>query len=754
MRKLAIASCAFSAAVVLANQLVPAAWKPWTALLFVLAGLALLLPRRRWLRAAILAALAFGAGMAWSWLYGLRTTARAEKLDGQTIWISGELLDAPERYDRYDRLTILPEGENLSGLRCLLYDHDRSAEQARAGDRIQCRVKLRRADLRYGEEYDGYLSRGIYLTGSVLGPVQTEKRSPSLRALPARIAERLLETVDRLFPEDTAGFFRSLILGEKSRLYEDTGLYYALSRAGMMHVAAVSGMHVAFLVSLLQFLLGRRRGVNLGCILLIWLFVLMCGASPSAVRAGIMQTLLLAAPLADREYDPFTALSAALALILLLNPYAASSVSLQLSFAAVAGIIAFSRRIQARLNESMEKGNRQRLGAYLHGTAAISLGVLIFSLPISAWHFGYVSLLSPLTNLLCLWAVSLCFCGALFACALGALIPAAGQAVAWLVSWLARYLFLVCRLIVRIPGVVVTMESVWSIPWLLLCYLLLALLLTRHGKMRWRALIPAACALASLYLTMGLVAGEYRALDGVFTAIDVGQGQGLAVLSGENTLLIDCGSIGERDNAGERVGAYLLSRGRRHADALILTHLHEDHANGVPMLLEMVQVDRILLARDCSREEELWETVSAAAEAHGTRIEVLSQDTQLSFGRIAVRLFMPADLGDQEERCLSAAVSVGDYDMLVTGDLPKIAEKELLRRINPEDMELLIVGHHGSRFSCSGELLNGIGAESAIISVGSNNYGHPTGEVLERLAAYGCTIYRTDCSGTVEIRIG
>ena len=98
--------------------------------------------------------------------------------------------------------------------------------------------------------------------------------------------------------------------------------------------------------------------------------------------------------------------------------------------------------------------------------------------------------------------------------------------------------------------------------------------------------------------------------------------------------------------------------------------------------------------------------------------------------------------------------SFGDFDMLVTGDAPKAAEKELLARVPLRNLELLIVGHHGSRYSSSGELLGSIGADTALISVGYNTYGHPTYETLERLNAYGYSIYRTDLNGTVEIFLG
>ena len=186
-----------------------------------------------------------------------------------------------------------------------------------------------------------------------------------------------------------------------------------------MHVVAVSGMHIAFIIGLLQTVFGKTRFSSLLSIALVWLFVLVTGAGPSAVRAGLMQTLLLLAPLFGRENDVLTSLSFALGLLLLLNPFAAASVSLQLSFASLAGILCFAGRLSDKVYDSLPALRDGWLGRTMVGAVVNSLSVMPFTIPLMAVHFGYVSILSPLTNLLCLWAVSLCFSGAYFACAIG-----------------------------------------------------------------------------------------------------------------------------------------------------------------------------------------------------------------------------------------------------------------------------------------------------------------------------------------------
>ena len=168
----------------------------------------------------------------------------------------------------------------------------------------------------------------------------------------------------------------------------------------------------------------------------------------------------------------------------------------------------------------------------------------------------------------------------------------------------------------------------------------------------------------------------------------------------------------------------------------------------------MIPVEKLILASDVPDEDGLLEPILTSAEKHGTDIVWLQEDLDLTLGEIHAALFAPVDRGDANKCCISMLVSLDDYDMLVTGDASKSAEKALLESHPLHDQELLIVGHHGSRYACSGELLGSIGADTAVISVGYNSFGHPTYETLERLAAYGYNIYRTDCNGTIEIRLG
>ena len=753
MRKLAIAALSFSAAIFAANYLFPLNILPLLAAVFALLGALLLFARRRWLLGLLLAVFGVAFGCFAYWLHAQFSLLPAIRSDGTTLELQMRVLDYPQELSHSTRLRVRPEASVFPLGDLWLYDDSGALRDCEPGDRLKATVRTRRADLRYGEKYDSDTSKGIYATASLQSdPVRFPGKS-TLTGFPQKLNRVISQQIDRLFPQDVSAFLRSLMLGDKSDLYQDTQMHQNLSRAGLMHIVAVSGMHVAFLVGLIQLLLGKSRFSSLLCLVLVWLFVLVTGASPSAVRAAIMLSVHLFAPIVHREEDPVTSLSAALALILLVNPNAAASVSLQLSFAAMAGLLCFAERWTDALESALPETLAQRLRG-LSSTAASSLAVLVFTVPLTALHFGTASLLSPLSNLLCLWTVSLCFCGAYLSCGLSFLLFPLGKVLAEGTTLFARYILFVAKGISAIPFATIYLHGWMSAAWIGLVYLLFFLSFASSLKIWKMLLVPLCLSGVTLALMLGMTRENYAAGAGVISVLDVGQGQCICTFSGEKTLVIDCGSLWTHKDAGEAAGGYLRACGRDHVDVLVLTHLHEDHCSGVPMLLEMIPVQELILSPNCPDEEGTLAEILAAADRTGTRISYLEEDTTLCLGDLRAQLYAPGEKGDANERCVMALVSLGSYDMLVTADSSKAAERELLSRTGIRDVELLIVGHHGSRYASSGELLEQIGADTAIISVGNNNFAHPTYETLERLAAYGYTVYRTDLNGTVEIRIG
>lgn len=237
--------------------------------------------------------------------------------------------------------------------------------------------------------------------------------------------------------------------------------------------------------------------------------------------------------------------------------------------------------------------------------------------------------------------------------------------------------------------------------------------------------------------------------------MNVGNGQCIAVTQGGSAVVIDCGSHGIIGNAGNMLSSYLHAHGHATVDCLVLTHLHKDHASGVVRLLNLMSVKTLVLpdnAQDTSSDGML-EGILAAAETNGTQIVYITQDTNITAGAISLAVYESSERGQRSESGIMLTASIGEYDMLVTGDVEKTVERELVRTHELEGTELLIVPHHGSKYSTSTALLSETQPETAVISTGYNTYGHPTVETLERLREYGAEILRTDELGRIVIHI-
>ena len=754
MRKLLTSSCALAGAVFASYYLLPQKGCFTAAAVFCAAAVLLSFLRGRGdpFRRAFLVAVGAAIGFTAYGLHWYSTLRYAEAWDGAEQTLQVRVMEAPTEYDYYTRIHV--QRTETPNLNLMLYDYRGKLDHdLEPGQLLSVTAKLRRADLRYGERNDSYVSKDIYLTGTLHEAEKLPGRSATLRTLAALCSWKISGFADTFFSGDTSVFMRSLMLGDKTDFYRDIPLYASMRGAGFMHIVAVSGMHIAFLVGMIQLLFGARPASSVVGILLVWFFVFMTGASPSAVRAGVMQTILLMAPVFRRENDGPTSLAAALALILLLNPFSCASVSLQMSFSAMAGMILLAEPMTAAMLHAFGLKEQSRLRAPIAVIAA-SLAVLATSAPVTVIHFGTLAVYSPLTNLLGLWAVSLCFCFGYLSCLTGLLFLPAGRVLALPAELFARYLMTLARLICRLPHHLVAMHGTEMLLWMLLCYLLAFLAWRWKSGGRLRILLPLCLCIASLAGALVSVRHWYRNADAVVAALDVGQGACVCVLSGDTTLMFDCGGQSTLSSAGETAATWLESAGRTRVDTLVLSHLHEDHANGVPMLLELLPVRQIILSPDADADEELLQEIILAAAAHGTELIRLQSDSTLQEGNIMIKLFSPPDAGEENERCIISLVTIGDFDMLYTGDSPRSAEQRLMETQILPDTELLIVGHHGSDSATGVEFLDTIRAEQAVISVGKNNsYGHPARSVLARLQSRGMEVYRTDRNGTVEIRV-
>jgi competence protein ComEC len=277
------------------------------------------------------------------------------------------------------------------------------------------------------------------------------------------------------------------------------------------------------------------------------------------------------------------------------------------------------------------------------------------------------------------------------------------------------------------------------------------------ARRRMRIGAVGLAAMAGCALWIAAVPPHPQLRPGVLelTAIDVGQGDALLLVSPEGrTLLLDAGGVPYWMHSGfdigeEVVSPYLWSRGISRLDAVAVSHAHADHMGGMSAILANFRPGEMWLGVELL-SPELQKLIQQARQAH---IAVASHHAgeMFAFGSAQIRVLAP-DLGSKlwrrNDDSLAMKVSFGRTAMLLEGD----AERPVERRIAGEQpqADLLKVAHHGSATSTAPELLAAVHPKYAVISVGArNNYGHPRGEVLERLESARVVTYRTDLNGAV-----
>lgn len=746
MRRLAAFAGGFSLGVFLAQYLLRDGWILLGAgLVLALGFLSALLPRK-WRRRGVILCAALSLGLGWSWLYARQVQRPAQALAGQTEDFTATLCGYASETDFGARAPVRLEG--VPGK--VLFYGGRELLDLVPGQTITGRARFSDAALIRDEDITAFTSKGVFLLAYGRGELAVGEgtRGNNLRWYPVRAGRAMTERIQVLFSGDAAGFLTAILTGDRGEVSEEA--YTALSEAGLNHILAVSGMHCGFLMALAGLLLPSRKLQALLGIPLLAFYAALTGGSPSVLRACIMLSLPLLAILVRRENDGPTSLLTALFLILLANPFAASSVSLQLSFAAMAGILWLTPKLYKGLAGEKKRGKVWgKAFRFLAVTFSISMGAMAFTMPLAAYYFGALVLIAPLSSALCLWAATWAFSFGLLSVFVSFFYPPLGALLALPARLAAEYILFAAGLLSKIPYHAVYTANPYLKYWMAYACLLFAAAYFAKRTGRRKYLLASVLAALTLVLTLRLGEARYRSdLDAL--VLDVGQGQSVVLASGGAFALVDCGSANRWKNAGETAARQLASMGCRRLDYLLLTHYDRDHVSGVTGLLNRLKVDTLLLPEG-EDGAGLQSAVLSAAEACGVQVSFITEEERLDFGRGALTIFPPLGETGDNERGLSVLASAGENDFLITGDMDAATEAKLLAAYDLPDIEALVAGHHGSKYAASQTLLEALRPETACISVGSNSYGHPAEETLLRLARQGCEIYRTDLHGTVHL---
>lgn len=560
--------------------------------------------------------------------------------------------------------------------------------------------------------------------------------------------------VQEEIPSPASSFIIALLFGERKFIEENTIIAY--QKLGIVHLLAISGLHVGVLTGFLFYIcvrigITRERALQL-LLLFLPFYVIIAGAAPSVIRASCMTGFVLIFMLQKKRLLAIDAIGLACFVLLMINPYYLFHVGFQLSFSVSLALLLSTKIIQTAKNSFAR-------------VLLVSSIAQLASFPIIIYHFYEISLWSFLLNTIYVPFYSLFILPLSFiifiVCIFGSgYLPTIFPFMQWpltVMNDLAIYL-------ADVPFGHLSFGKPHRLMVGIFYAVIIALFYYIESGNRKRIIIifSLLCVLCFGQLNSG-----YFTSYGKVIVIDIGQGTAIVVKLpyGQGTFLIDTGGETpfEKEewrtrrnefHSGQQILLPLLkAEGIRTLDKLIITHGHYDHFGNAEVLWESLQVKETVVPFTFGRDE-LEEQFIKEAMRQNVPIRYVRSGDSWKAGHYVFRILMPDVMYENKNNdSIVILTELGDLTWLFTGDMEKEAEEKLLNQYPSLHADVLLVAHHGSSTSTTEPFLQVVNPKVGIISVGRNNrYGHPDVEVLKRLHDEKVRVFRTDENGAISYK--
>lgn len=575
----------------------------------------------------------------------------------------------------------------------------------------------------------------------------------------ARVAEHLRAGLRRAVdpaPADARGLLPGLVIGDTTRTPPD--LTEAMQATGMTHLTAVSGSNIAVVGGMVLGLcvlmgVGRRWRPPIVALAILG-FVVLARPEPSVVRAAAMGLIGLIGMSRSRRSAGIPVLSGAIVVVLVLDPWMARSFGFALSALATLGLLLFTRP----WGDAIARRLPPRL-RFMGPAIAIPVAAQAMCAPLIVLLQGSVSVIGVVANLVAAPLVAPATVAGVGAALVSVVADRPAQLVGWVGALPTLGIARTARVMAEVPG--------GTMPWpdggrgAMLLALMTVLLL---GSGRWLGRFALAKPLGALVVVSltGAMALPTRVVTWppqgwqvVFC--DVGQGDAAVIRTGpQRALVVDAGP------EPAAVDGCLDSLGVTVVDAVVLTHFHADHVDGLPGVLGGRTVGQVLVSPIAEPSYQAGE-VTKWTRARGIPVSPVAAGDRLSFGDVTAQVWAPvrriAAGSVPNNASVVLAVHVGEVDALMLGDVEREAAHDLVLRMRRDpqmasaamQFDVVKTPHHGSA-NLDATLMSAVRAPVAVISVGKDNdYGHPTAAHLAMLRGDGYTAYRTDQRGNIAI---
>jgi len=689
----------------------------------------------------------------------------------ERVSLEGTLLSDPSPSNGRTRLRlqVAANGDSSRGYFVDVYTerlHDQTDSNRRSDD------------FRYGDEYrfSGRFNLvtdrddvvGIASTSSVeLVAVESGNGMRSAVAgIRAEVSHDLVESLG----SRTGGLAAALLVGDRTKLLPETITNFRTS--GLSHVLAISGLHIAMIGGIIMaisaWVLGRQRQLYLIAPFIgVWGYAALAGLTPSVTRAAIMFTVYLAARLLGRQRSVLPPLALAATIMLAIDPAIISSISFQLSFAAVLGIALFNARFAARGSDWVQSSRRipsftkSPLTGIIYGMS-VSPAATIATAPLVAFHFGEIPLWGIPSTLLIVPVLPLFIGGSVLVAVVGVLTDQSIAFAGLIAHGMGNYMSFVAAMFAELPVGPFAADG-WSIPLIFGWYgLVIYLVNRREAQARFRRMIgawrvstnsvrtsggaqrvsvrKALYAVVAIWVVagvslVGFVVSEPASMDLRATFFETNRGDMIFIETPSGArLLIDGGD--DPDLAVANIESVLPPLDRR-IDVLLSTHPDADHLGSLQRIVEQFDVGVIVdsgVVHD-SNIYTSWARLIAGDErvvtAQPRLVVALDQDVRLTVLQTRCVVVECSNFNDEG---VVARLEFGDVSFMLTGDATSGAENDLMLTGEHLKSTVLKVGHHGSGTSTSAGFLDAVDPALAVVTTGiKNQFGHPHEDVIARL---------------------
>ena len=576
----------------------------------------------------------------------------------------------------------------------------------------------------------------------------------------------------QLLGETEGALLSAMILGEKSFLEEKSKEMY--QRNGISHILAISGLHLMLLGNGIYTILKRILPVwvvpELSVCTIMILFCFFSGASISTLRATIMFVMTLLGKILGRTYDSLSALGLAAAILLWKNPYVMENSGFLLSFLAVIGVVYAAPAIHMIFPWENK----------LWKSLTISLSASLTTLPVLLVNYGAFSWYSVFLNLLILPPMAFILAGGilLLLCSFLISILPPFDILMWI-----QHIFIIslriilafyeqcCYLFEQLPFQDGYLGAVGKGRIFLYYFLLFLLLRIVTSPKDIKKLYPNFWNGIFLFLLLTFLTCR---IPGGFeiTMLDVGQGDCVIIRNANQKVYIsDCGSSSISRVGKYRLLPFLKYKGYGNIEAVFISHLDEDHYNGILELLEAMDKERIKISylvlpkeiKKLTEQKQKLEELLFLAEEKKIQTVFMKGEDRILDGKMEILCLHPRE-GDYtdnaNEDSMVLDISYGEFTLLLTGDVEGRGEEKLTaclknkKQYTHKQYEILKVAHHGAKGSTTEEFLQQIRPKLGLISCGRDNrYGHPAEETVKRLEKYGVKILDTREGGAITIKV-